>query len=170
MGGLETAVQSNLALSAIIFSILGAILLALNAIILAKFRKINRKSREFFAGKKGKDLESLILGHSKEIKELDGEMQDIFNVSNKINKLSNQSLHKVGIVRFNPFKNIGGNQSFSIALLDGKKSGLVISSLHTREGTRIYAKPVANSVSKNTLTEEEKQAIKIANAIKNSSV
>lgn len=171
MGGLETAVQSNLALGTIIFSILGAILLALNVIILAKFGKINRKSREFFSGKKGKDLESLILGHSKEIKGLDGEIQELFSISNKIHKLSHHGLHKVGVIRFNPFKDVGGNQSFSIALLDGKKSGLVISSLHTREGTRVYAKPVINSVSKNyTLTEEEKQAIKIASTMKDVSV
>ena len=171
MGGLETTIQSNLALSVIIFSILGIILLAINTLVLMKFGKINRKSREFFAGKKGKDLESLILGHSKEIKGLDNEVQELFNISNKIHKLSRQSLHKVGVIRFNPFKDVGGNQSFAIALLDGKNSGVVISSLYTRTGARIYAKPITHSDSKkHALTEEEKQAVKIASPMKDVSV
>lgn len=51
-------------------------------------------------------------------------------------------LHRVGLVRFNPFSETGGDQSFSLALLDGHKSGFVVSSLHSRESTRIYAKPV----------------------------
>lgn len=167
MSGLETAIQSNLALSAIVFSVLGIILLAFNALVLMKFRKINRKSKEFFAGKKGKDLEGLISGHSKEIKELDGEIQELFNISNKIHKLSRQSLRKVGVIRFNPFKDVGGNQSFAIALLDGKNSGLVISSLYAKTGARIYAKPITHGNSKkHALTEEEKQAIKIASPMK----
>jgi hypothetical protein len=81
--------------------------------------------------------------------------------------LGQKSIHKVGIIRFNPFKDIGGDQSFALALLDGKNSGIVISSLHTREGTRIYSKPIIKGESeKYTLTEEEKQAIKTATTVK----
>jgi hypothetical protein len=66
----------------------------------------------------------------------------------------------VSVLRFNPFKEVGGNQSFCVALLDGKNSGVVISSLHTREGTRVYAKPViAGNADGFPLTEEEKTAI-----------
>jgi len=79
-------------------------------------------------------------------------------------------LHKVAVVRFNPFKELGGNQSFAIALLDGNKSGIVISSLHTREGTRVYSKPILEGKSeKYALTEEEKNAINIASASKKKS-
>jgi hypothetical protein len=66
--------------------------------------------------------------------------------------------------RFNPFKEVGGDQSFSVALLNGKNNGLVISSLYTREGTRIYAKAITNGLSeKHPLTEEEEEIIKLAN-------
>jgi hypothetical protein len=120
-----------------------------------------------FSGKEAKDLESIILAHTKEISELDKEIQELFEISNKIHALAQRSIHKVGIVRFNPFKDIGGDQSFALALLDGKNSGLVISSLHTREGTRIYSKPIIQGESgKYTLTEEEKSAIKTATTIK----
>lgn len=171
MSGLEMVTRSSLILSAIIFSIIGIILLAINLLILLKFRKINQKSREFFAGKKGADLESLIVKHSEKIKGLDDEVQELFNISNKIHKLSSQGLHKVGVVRFNPFKDVGGNQSFAIALLDGKNSGLVISSLYARTGTRVYAKPInRGNPKKHALTEEEKQAIKIASPMKDDKV
>jgi hypothetical protein len=76
--------------------------------------------------------------------------------------MATSSIQKVGVVRFNPFSDVGGNQSFVIALLDSKNSGLVISSLHGREGTRVYAKPVSAGKSEHHLSTEEIQAIKKA--------
>jgi hypothetical protein len=133
--------------------------------------KINQKSKVFFEGKKGSDLESLIMDQSKEIKLMDSEIQELYNISNSIHNLTGKSIHKVGILRFNPFNDIGGDQSFSIAFLDGKKTGVVISSLHTKEGTRMYAKPVVKGeAEKYPLTEEEKKVIQIAINNKSSKV
>lgn len=72
------------------------------------------------------------------------------------------SVQKVGIVRFNPFKEVGGNQSFSVALLDGNDSGIVITSLYSREGNRVYGKPIKAGQSEYSLSDEEKEAIKKA--------
>ena len=154
-----------------IVSIVGVSLafLSLILVIFALFRtrKIRKNLEVLFSGKQAVDLEAILLAHTKEIQAIDKEIQELFEISNKIHALAQRSIHKVGIVRFNPFKDIGGDQSFALALLDGKDSGIVISSLHTREGTRIYSKPVLKGESeKYTLTEEEKQAIKIATAIK----
>ena len=134
---------------------------------LQKSRILTKRSEVLFSGKTGKDLEEIILDHSEEIKALDGEIQHLFEISNKIHALSLRGLHKFEVIRFNPFKDIGGDQSFAIALLDGKNNGLVISSLHTREGTRVYAKPLKKGEGDGyTLTEEEKQAILQATKIK----
>jgi hypothetical protein len=81
-------------------------------------------------------------------------------------KESSFFLQKIGIVRFNPFKEIGGDQSFSIALLDGKDSGIVLTSLYSPQGNRIYAKPIEQGKSKYHLSEEEKKAIERAKACK----
>lgn len=146
---------------------LSIISLFLSIISLIKSKRVNNDLKILFSGKNAQDLESIILKQSDEIAEIDKEIQDLFEISNKIHSLSQKSIHKFGIIRFNPFKDIGGDQSFAIALLDGKDSGITISSLHTREGTRIYAKPVEKGNSEiYTLTEEEKQAIKIARTIK----
>lgn len=73
-----------------------------------------------------------------------------------------RTIQRVGLVRFNPFTDTGGDQSFSIALLDGEGDGLVVSSLFSRSDTRIFAKPIQGGQSKYHLTEEEQQAISLA--------
>jgi hypothetical protein len=67
-----------------------------------------------------------------------------------------------GLVRFNPFGDTGGNQSFALALLDSEGDGVVILSLHSREGTRIYVKPVKKGKAELKVSDEEERAIKIA--------
>jgi hypothetical protein len=71
-------------------------------------------------------------------------------------------IQKVGIVRFNPFKEMGGDHSFSLALLDSKDTGFVITGLHTRERTRVYLKVIKHGKSKLELSNEEKKALKLA--------
>lgn len=82
----------------------------------------------------------------------------------KVVKEQNQSsVQKIGIVRFNPYKEIGGNQSFSIALLDKHNDGLIITSLYCREGNRFYGKSIKNGKSEYSLSKEEQLAIRKAN-------
>jgi len=71
-------------------------------------------------------------------------------------------VQKVGIIRFNPFKEIGGDHSFSLALLDGEDSGAIITCLHTRERTRVYMKGIKKGKSELDLSLEEKKALEKA--------
>ncbi len=105
----------------------------------------------------------MLLAQAKTLRILDKDIQELYNISNQINNLSFRSLHKIGLVRFNPFKDVGGNQSFSLALLNGKNDGLTISSLFTREGAHIYFKSItAGESQKYPLTKEERKAIQKA--------
>ncbi len=134
-----------------------------NAFLQFRLNKIKKQSAEFFTGKKAKNLEEFILEQAKNIKIMDKDIQELYNISNQINALALRGIHKTGMVRFNPFKEVGGDQSFAIAFLNGKNNGLVISSLYTREGTRIFSKSIVSGKSeKHPLTEEEEAAIKIA--------
>ncbi len=140
---------------------------SLAIIALKKLGSLKNKCEILFAGKNGADLEEIILGQTEELKLLDGEIQNLFEISNKIHNLASRSVHKVGIIRFNPFKDIGSDQSFAVALLDGKNDGIVISSLHTREGTRVYSKPVKKGLGDGyTLTDEETKAIEEASRVR----
>lgn len=73
-----------------------------------------------------------------------------------------KDIRKVGLVRYNPFSDAGGDQSFALALLNDANDGVVISSLYGREVNRIYAKPIQGGVSQYQLTEEERTAIQNA--------
>lgn len=85
---------------------------------------------------------------------------DLLQRVEKIEKDSELHFQKFGLVRFNPFSETGGNQSFSLAILDGKKSGLVISSLHSRESTRVYAKKVkVGEANGSDFSKEENEAL-----------
>ncbi len=66
-----------------------------------------------------------------------------------------KAVSKVGIIRFNPFKEIGGDQSFTIGLLDKDDNGVVITSHYGRDSNSVYAKPVKNGSSPYSLSYEE---------------
>jgi len=123
-------------------------------------KHLKKKLSLFFSGKEAKDLEKVLVDQLNETKALDQEIQQLFEISNQLRDLGMKSIHKTALIRFNPFKEVGSNQSFCVALLDGKNSGFVISSLHTREGTRVYSKPIISGEADGfPLTEEEKGAI-----------
>ena len=69
-------------------------------------------------------------------------------------------IEKIKLIRFNPFDDVGGDQSFILVLLNKENSGILLTSLHHRSFTRIYAKPIKNGQGDNiTLSKEEKLAI-----------
>lgn len=68
----------------------------------------------------------------------------------------------VEVIRFNPFNDTGGDQSFCIVLLDGKLDGFILTSMHSRSGTRVYTKLVKEGKSEMELSKEEKQVLKKA--------
>ena len=69
------------------------------------------------------------------------------------------SVQKVGFLRFNPFHDTGGDNSFSVALLDQNNNGILISSLYTREGTRVYGKHIERGTTHHPLLDEEKKVL-----------
>ncbi len=118
-----------------------------------------------FFKKKKKEPQNLkeILNYFKNLKR---NFEKLSQEVENLKKESKFSVQKVGIVRFNPFKEVGSDQSFSLALLDGNDSGIVITSLYSREGNRVYGKPIEKGSSKYLLSEEEKQAIARARNLK----
>ncbi|MEA2113157.1 MAG: DUF4446 family protein [Patescibacteria group bacterium] len=124
--------------------------------------RTKKKLKIFFNGKKASDLEGVLFEEIKRLKKAEGSIKQIFNSLKNVEKMAGQSIQKVAMVRFNPFKETGGNQSFVIALLDSRNDGLVITSLFTRQGNRVYGKPIKNGKSKYPLSKEELEALKKA--------
>lgn len=87
---------------------------------------------------------------------------EIIDINKRIGILEKEGLthiQRVSSLRFNPFNEAGGENSFIICLLNGKLDGVIMTGLHTREKTRMYAKKIENGKSKFELSKEEKQAI-----------
>jgi len=106
-------------------------------------------------------LESITAQNQNTKQQLD-QLMDLYS---DIKIISQKSLQKVSLIRFNPFKDTGGDQSFVLCILDHTDSGILLTAIHNREGTRVYTKNVKNSQTDLSISDEEKQAL--TQAIKN---
>lgn len=139
----------------IVLLVLGVWLTVLSVVfylLLTSFRRLAKgANKENLEKTLGKILEKYEF-NSKEISK-------IWDKVNELERVGTFHIQKTGIVKFNPFNETGGAQSFSLAVLDGHSSGFLITGLHGRDRTRMYVKPVKNGKSSFELSNEEKKAI-----------
>ena len=121
-----------------------------------------RDYRELVRDGEGGSLHDKLVGSAEQSVKATDRMREIEATFVGIDERSRRSLQHIGLVRYNPFDDTGSDQSFVIALLDDERDGVVLSSLHGRANTRIFAKPVTDGASPHNLSDEETQAIRIA--------
>jgi hypothetical protein len=144
-----------MALQTLVLAALTVWLLALTVaffILLRFFRKLVKGVKDY-------DLRSVlekILDYEVEVKK---RVDLLEKEATKIEDEGKAHVQKIGLVRFNPFKEIGGDHSFSLALLDGKDTGVIVTGLHTRERTRVYMKAIKGGKCEYELSDEEKRAL-----------
>lgn len=107
-------------------------------------------------------LDEVLGDQTKRIEALGKGVESLDALQRELQVAARLALQRVGVVRFNPFQDSGGDQSFAIALLDRDGTGIIVSSLHGRTETRIFAKQIDNGRSTHTLSDEEQQAIRAA--------
>jgi hypothetical protein len=148
----------------LIYLSLSLSLVLLLVVIWLVFRlvRMEKMRKEFFASGLKKDLEQILIDQNRMISKINLELKEQDSSLNGIYKDNRNNFQKIGFIRFNPFGDAGGNMSFALALLNAHDDGFVFSSLHGREGTRVYAKSVKSGLSESKLTEEELKAIKQA--------
>jgi len=129
-----------------------------------RMQRLHRQHTRLMTGTNGTNLEELLNQHLDEIRQATETVSELETRTRTIERTLHHTMQWMGMIRFNPFRNTGGAQSFALAIADGTGDGVVISSLHARENTRIYAKPLHQWTSEHTLTEEEQQAIARAQA------
>jgi hypothetical protein len=105
------------------------------------------------------NIEQTLGHHLKRVDKVAHHLEQLDDAYKRLAATGSLASQKISIVRFNPFGDTGGDQSFVLAVLDAHDSGYVITSIHGREGTRVYVKPVDDGSSKYPLSEEEKQAL-----------
>jgi hypothetical protein len=146
---------------------LAVILGVLVAVQTVRLGRVERSYRALMRGSSGPTavamtLGEVIAGQGEQIERNRADIDSLTTQAASIERRLARSVQHVGIVRFNPFQDTGGDQSFAIALLDQHGDGVVFSSLHNRSLTRIYAKPVKSGASPLSLSEEEVQAVQQA--------
>jgi hypothetical protein len=138
-----------------LFALTGLSILVYGAWLVKTEKRLSR----FFIGKKGKDLEDTIEALTLEISKLKNSQSDSEHEIQLLQNKLRKSIRGLETIRFNPFPDQGGNQSFAIGMVDEEGSGVVISSLYSRERMSIFAKPVKNGKSEYDLTTEEREAL-----------
>lgn len=152
------------------FTLVVFVLAGFVIILLGWITFLHLKIRRLLAGSDAKSLEGSILHSQKEIKDLREFEKECLAYFTNVEKRLGRSVQAVETVRFNPFKGegVGGNQSFSTAIISEKGDGVVVSSMYSRDHISVFSKPISKFQSQYDLTEEETHVIdKAKNNIKN---
>ena len=115
----------------------------------------------------GNNLDEMLKFYLDEVSQIKKDNTEIKNYYTKLDADMASCIQKVGLVRYNAFKDVGSDLSFAIALLDGNDNGIVLNGIYGNESSNIYAKPVKNKNSSYQLSEEEEYALEIAEQTKN---
>lgn len=142
--------------------ILAILALIIATIALALTMQRNKKLAVFLDNSSGKDIHKTLKDHFKRQKELKQLADRLSFQQETIEILQQKSLQKLGLVRYNPHRNTGGDQSFSLCILDNNDNGILITAIHGRETTRVYSKTIKERSSSHQLSHEESAALKSA--------
>lgn len=149
---------------AIMFAILIAviILLFIETLNRIEINRLEKRYKKMMKGSYGKSIEELLLDYIEKIENSMKKINQIEASYKSIDARVKNSIQKCAVVRFRAFDDVGSDLSFSIALLDERNDGVVLTGIYGRNECASFAKPIENGISKYDLSEEEKQAIKDA--------
>ncbi len=146
----------------IITLILTVILLVMVIMLSVRQSNLEQKYNRFMKGRSGKNLEDAFAGQLETIDKIKEESDLLHKRLSYVEKTIDRSFQKYGIVKYNAFREMSGNLSFALAILNDNNSGFVINCIHSNEGSYTYIKDIIKGECEMQLSEEESEAIKIA--------
>ncbi len=135
------------------------IVAALTMALMLKVQKIKRQYEKLLSGVSEQNVEEVLIDYLTSTKELESRTKALEVRMGTAEMEAGTHLQNIGMVRYNAFEGVGGEQSFSLALLDDKKNGITITGIFGHSETRVYAKPIEDGSSKYNLSPEELEAI-----------
>lgn len=162
MNGQPLNQEQLLLIAVLVMAILTVALLTTTVILLVKIGALTKKYNAFMKGSDGHTLESTILTRFKEIDILKEESKYTSEKLNIACETLITAYQKIGIVKYDAFKEMGGKLSFSLCLLDDENNGFILTSMHTREGCYTYVKEIIKGESFVVLAAEERRALEEA--------
>ncbi len=154
--------SSGIAIAALAIAVV--VLFVLVAMLWRRSAALDRRLAGLTRGGDGTSLESTLHATLERVGALSGGVEQLRGRTSRLEADQRVAIQRTGLVRYNPFEDTGGNQSFAVALLDANGDGVVISSLHARQNTRIYAKSVVGGRAEAALSDEESEALRQAMA------
>lgn len=142
------------------------LLVVSNVYCIWQITDLKKSYGHFFDKTDPKSVERLLKDYSTQVSDALTKLDELATFTAKLHQGHSIALSKVGMIRFNPFNDTGGDQSFCLAALDSHDNGFIISSIHARTGTRVYAKEISGGKSKHNLSDEESIALKRALTVK----
>jgi hypothetical protein len=155
---LQTPVLEGLVIGLIVIVVL---LAAVLVVLMLRLRRLDADQRRAFDGVEV-DVLAALARHTRRLDGLDVEVADARTHSGSVREDLGRSLSRIGVIRYDAFEDVGGELSFSLALLDEHEDGLVMSSINGRSDGRTYLKVVAGGQSRSVLSDEERAAIEAA--------
>jgi len=152
-------IEINSAMIILALAVVIVLLFISQVILYRRFRDVNRRYRLLTRGPSGADLEEILQRYASDVQKLEVLGQEMRREQDILKEQLAQCVHNPGLIRFNAFDNMGSDLSFSMALLDRRGDGVVLTGLYGRDETRIYAKPIRKGTSDYSLTEEEVKAV-----------
>jgi hypothetical protein len=130
--------------------------------LIRRVRRLGARLQSLTQGGDESSLEDVLGSHLERVSQVVRDVDAVAARTGVVERDLQGSFGRLGLVRFNPFEDTGGNQSFALAMLDGRGDGFVVSSLHARAGTRVYAKAIGAGSSEAALSDEEAEALRLA--------
>ncbi len=145
-----------------LFILLGSIILLFilyisSVIKLSKLRKNYSKFMEKLGN--GNNVDEMLRAYIYEVEKVANKNEEIVSYCKELDKHIAKCTQKIGMVRYNAYKDTGSDLSFTLALLNEHNDGVVLNGIYARDMSNIYAKPIENGKSKYTLSNEEKEAL-----------
>ena len=138
------------------------ILLIVNFILIAKYSRIKTSYDVFMSGRDALSMEEAIMSLFDDITLLKAVSEKNKKDIGLIIEDLKETYQRVGIVKYDAFKEMGGKLSFSIALLNDNKTGFILNSVHSSDGCYVYTKEIIDGESPISLGDEEKKALMLA--------
>ena len=164
LDALNSFVSPNIGAIALLLAVLCVVLVVALVMVSRRTTALGQRLASLTRASDGGSLEDTLHAHLDRVQALADEVDALAAKADLLETVQRRAVQKVGLVRYNPFEDTGGNQSFAVALLDADGDGFIVSSLHARSGTRIYAKAIAAGRSEAALSEEEAEALRRAAA------
>lgn len=147
----------------IILSIGILILLILYISSVIKLSKIRKDYMRFMKRLgNGNNVDEILRAYINEVEKVANKNEEIVSYCKKLDENISKCTQKIGMVRYNAFRDTGSDLSFALALLNEYNDGVVLNGIYARDMSNIYAKPIEGGKSKYALSDEEKQAIERA--------